>query len=326
MISVSLITYNHAEYISDCLDGILSQKVNDQFEVIVGDDFSTDGTSRIVDAFAERFPAKIRVRRPAKNMGILSNWTGNLSSCKGDFVALCDGDDLWVRDDKLQLQLDVLRSDAELSSCYHSVKFEDRFGNDLGFLPRPGAVPVRASIDFMASRGSFMPTSSILFRSPGSIRFPEWYSEMRSLLDYPLNLLIASRGDAYFLQEVLGVYRTNSTDHACSGRPFYKYGREEILMLELLDRHFAGRFHNSFDRRIQSLTVRLANDLARNGDFAGARSVISQGRARGYLSRHHEWEARLTDSFRALGLRRLSERNQARLDVALSTLERRHHE
>jgi glycosyltransferase involved in cell wall biosynthesis len=323
MISVSLITFNHAGYIAECIEGILGQQVDERFEIIIGDDSSTDGTSTIVDSFASRYPRQVRVRRPSKNMGIRSNWMGNLSSCQGDFVALCDGDDLWTRNDKLQLQLDILRSDPTLSSCYHTVKFEDRHGSDLGCLPRRGIVPPRASLDFMVQRESFMPTSSIVFRSSGIVRFPSWYGELSTLLDYPLNLLIASRGDAYLLDEVLGVYRTNSTDHACSGRPFYRYGAEEILMLELIDRHFAGRFHSVLSRRIRSSILRLAHDYARNGDFAGARSTISDRRDREYLCRRHRWESRLMNTSRELGSEWLSDRNRARLDVALSALERR---
>ncbi len=108
LISVIVPTYNQEEYIAECLNSILSQQCNVPFELIVGDDASTDGTGQICADFQKRYPEYIVFLQQEKNRGLLDNYADVLELCRGRYVAQCAGDDYWCDPLKLQKQFDCL--------------------------------------------------------------------------------------------------------------------------------------------------------------------------------------------------------------------------
>lgn len=127
-ISVICLTYNHAEYIAQALQGILLQKTRYSFEVIVHDDASTDGTSDIVKEYAERYPDIIRHVRQEVNQYSQGKRmiTLALPYVRGRYIALCDGDDSWTDPNKLQKQVDFLEKNPDYVITYHDcVPFDE---------------------------------------------------------------------------------------------------------------------------------------------------------------------------------------------------------
>ena len=133
VVSVLVQTFNHESYISECLDSILMQKTDFNFEILLGEDNSTDRTRQICIDYAKRFPEKIKLflHHPENKIFILDNPTGNfnafynLFSANGTFIAFCEGDDKWTDPNKLQMQTDFLNSHKEYSFSYHSFKTID---------------------------------------------------------------------------------------------------------------------------------------------------------------------------------------------------------
>lgn len=122
MVSIWCITYNHEPYIRQCLDGFVMQKTNFRFEAIVHDDASTDGTAAIVREYAEKYPDIIKPIFETENQ--YSKNDGSLDrifeeSCKGKYIALCEGDDYWIDPLKLQKQVNYLESHPDYSMCFH---------------------------------------------------------------------------------------------------------------------------------------------------------------------------------------------------------------
>lgn len=121
-VSVAVITYNHATAISQCLDSILSQSVDFDYEIVVGDDCSTDSTQSILQEYAVKYPNRFVLLLNQKNEGVSKNNINVLSRCRGEFVALCEGDDYWSDMKKLKRQVDFLRTNEECgfvgSTCY----------------------------------------------------------------------------------------------------------------------------------------------------------------------------------------------------------------
>ena len=113
LVSVKMITYNHAPYIAQAIEGVLSQKTDFPYELVIGEDCSTDGTREIVLRYAEAHPDVIRVVTSDSNVGSRANSRRTTEACRGKYIAWCEGDDYWQRDDKLQLQVDYLEANRD---------------------------------------------------------------------------------------------------------------------------------------------------------------------------------------------------------------------
>lgn len=141
LLSVGVLTYNHLSYIKDCLDSILMQQVDFDFEIVVGDDGSTDGTQDILKGYEAEHPGRFVLLLSQRNEGISRNYQKVLSRCKGEFVALCEGDDYWIATDKIQKQVDFLRSHKEYGfvGSHGQILFPDgTFKDDpYDYLPQP---------------------------------------------------------------------------------------------------------------------------------------------------------------------------------------------
>jgi glycosyltransferase involved in cell wall biosynthesis len=113
LVSVKMITYNHAPFIAQAIEAVLQQKTNFPFELVIGEDCSTDGTRKIVFEYQEKYPDIIRVLTSEKNVGMKKNSYRATKACRGKYVAFCEGDDYWQHPDKLQKQVDYLESHPE---------------------------------------------------------------------------------------------------------------------------------------------------------------------------------------------------------------------
>lgn len=124
LVSICCITYNHFDYIRECLDGLLMQKCNFGYEIIINDDCSTDGTTEIIKNYASKYPDIIKTIYHDENQyqkgvrGMFPTFCFPLA--KGKYVALCEGDDYWTDPYKLQKQVDFLELNSDYSMCFHN--------------------------------------------------------------------------------------------------------------------------------------------------------------------------------------------------------------
>src|SRR5260221_9409884 len=123
LVSVCVITYNHEKFIRQCLDGIMMQKTSFRFEVVIGDDCSTDNTCGIIREFAERYPDVIRpVYQPVNVGGARNAYEFCYPILTGKYIAVCEGDDYWTDSFKLQRQVGFLEQNPDYAFCFHRVK------------------------------------------------------------------------------------------------------------------------------------------------------------------------------------------------------------
>jgi glycosyltransferase involved in cell wall biosynthesis len=120
LVSVKMITYNHAPYIAHAIDSILKQKTDFPFELVIGEDCSKDGTREIVFDYAKRYPDVIRVITSEQNVGMKKNGLRTVKACKGKYLAYCEGDDYWHNSYKMQMQADYLEKYTECGLVYSS--------------------------------------------------------------------------------------------------------------------------------------------------------------------------------------------------------------
>ena len=127
LVSVRCITYNQQDYIHQSLDGFLMQKTTFPFEVIVHDDASTDKTAEVIRKYEAKFPKIVKPIYETENQ--YSKHDGSLgrivnAACKGKYIALCEGDDYWIDENKLQMQVDFLENNPEYTMCFHKAKIK----------------------------------------------------------------------------------------------------------------------------------------------------------------------------------------------------------
>lgn len=202
MLSVRLQCYNHADYIEQALNSIISQKTNFPFEVVIGDDFSTDNSLDIIrNAIKENTNSNISFhlldRRTGdtyyKNRqikGRLYNFLDILNNCKGKYIALLDGDDYWVDPLKLQKQVDFLEANEDYVMCYHNAKIVDENSH----LVKESRLPLESQIDFdsfQLKTNPYILTLSVCFRN--------------LIKELPPEMYIVLNGDT-FLFSILGQY------------------------------------------------------------------------------------------------------------------------
>lgn len=205
LLSVCLITYNHARYIKQAIDGVLMQKVNFSWELVIADDFSTDGTREIVLEYKEKYPEFIKLISHEKNVGAAQNFMDLISAPSSKYIAYFEGDDYWADPHKLQKQVDFLESHLDYTICFHPVKIinekDDTIQHRYGGRGRKSY-----SFDDLIE-GNFIPTCSVVFRNGILTHLPEWYPSLNSG-DWAIYLLIAHQGGRVGqLDEVMAVYR-----------------------------------------------------------------------------------------------------------------------
>src|SRR5438552_5521342 len=151
-LSVALLAYNHERYIAQALQSVLSQQLASAFEIVVGDDASTDGTREIISGFQRMHIDRLRTIFPDRNLGSHGNkmWRQVLEGCRGEYIALLDGDDYWTSPEKLQTQVAFLDTHPECVACFHNVTaFNDEDSSVCWDYGRPGQAPILELTDLL---------------------------------------------------------------------------------------------------------------------------------------------------------------------------------
>lgn len=215
MVSVYCPTYNHKKYLSRCLDSIVAQKTSFPFEIIVRDDASTDGTSDIIKTYQAQYPDRIVPLILSENhfsQGLsLVAFEKAFRLMRGKYIAVCEGDDFWTDENKLQKQVDFMESHPDHSLCGHASFCADENGT---FIKDKFFRPKQESCDLTMEEiiGSWsMPTCSLFYRKScrTDIIIPFQGDCING--DYAQMVYFALKGKVYYLDEPLGAYRISSS-------------------------------------------------------------------------------------------------------------------
>jgi glycosyltransferase involved in cell wall biosynthesis len=237
-LSVAMITYNQERFIGQAIESVLAQKVNFDFEIVIGEDCSTDGTRAIVMDFHRRYPDRIVPLLGDQNVGAMRNLQETLAACRGQYVALLEGDDYWIRDDKLQKQVDFFEAHPDCAICCQRAQYLDELNaTDVEFFPSlPGGI---YTIDDLL-KGNFVMTCTAVLRREWIGTLPSWFSEMH-LGDWPLFALVAQHGAICLLDDVASVYRVHAGG-IWTSRSQASRLQETIRMLEAVNKELGYRY------------------------------------------------------------------------------------
>jgi glycosyltransferase involved in cell wall biosynthesis len=120
-VSVCVITYNQEKYVEECIQSILNQETNYDYEIIIGDDGSNDSTQLILQKLREANPQKVKILASKKNQGASKNLLTVMAAANGEYIAHCDGDDFWERN-KLEIQVRYLEKNKNISAVFSNAK------------------------------------------------------------------------------------------------------------------------------------------------------------------------------------------------------------
>jgi len=241
LLSVCVITYNHEKYISQTLDSILMQKTTFLVEVVIGEDCSTDDTRNICFRYQEKFPDKIKMLLPERNLGMMPNFIATLKACKGKYIAICEGDDYWIDSYKLQKQVSFLKQNPECSICAHnSFVINNSDLENVGLFNSSLFSKNKYSInDYILDHKWFVPTASIVFRVD-KMDYPSWLPNIKNG-DVAIQLILLMRGYLYYFNEVMSVYRKLETSVS---HIYMKTLRQTyIQLLDIFDKYSEFKFH-----------------------------------------------------------------------------------
>lgn len=202
--SVLMITYNHEKYIAQAIDSVLMQKTNFDYEIVIGEDCSTDRTREIVLEYKAKHPDKIKLLLQKKNVGMMQNFIDTLNTCTGKYIALLEGDDYWTDQYKLQKQVEILEKNDKARICYNPVNVIKN-GQIVEVFPSDNLAII--SFNDLIIKNT-IPTCSVVFRWKPDLNFPPEYKSL-PLGDWPLYLLLLYDTDEYAVKinELMANYR-----------------------------------------------------------------------------------------------------------------------
>ena len=275
-VSVVTITYNHEKYIAQAIESILMQKTNFDYEYMIGEDCSTDGTREIVINYKNKYPDKIRLFLPEKNIGGILNFVQTLKPSQGEYIALLDGDDYWTSPHKLQKQADFLDSHPECAICCHDAEliYEDRSRK-----PWVSSSPNQKKIytlDDLLTGGNPLITCTIMYRKGLFGEFPDWFYKI-PFGDWALHILNAQHGDIGFITESMAVHIIHD------GGVYSSLDQIEVLKGKIIGREIVKNnldLSNPHKKKLNATLYNYYYQLYKiyieNGDLANARTYLKK--------------------------------------------------
>jgi glycosyltransferase involved in cell wall biosynthesis len=249
-VSVLMLTYNHADFIEESLRSVFAQQCAFPFEIVLGDDASTDGTLEKVLELQRERPDLLRVLPAERNLGITPNFMRVLAACRGRTIAMLEGDDCWTDAAKLQRQVAQLEADPSLALSVCRTRHR-RFW---------GPVQERYGLPDLLRRYLFH-TSSLVFRKDAMDGFPV-RPEIRAL-DTLLFAHLATRGDCGFIDREMSSYRRHAGG-AWSGQGVARQAADTQAATDALLEYFHGKHAAElFERERWVYGMLLAPDLTR---------------------------------------------------------------
>ena len=242
-----MIAYNQEDFIGEAIDSILRQKTTFPVEIVIGDDNSKDRTGEICEDYAARFPAQIKYHRRDPNLGMMPNFIKTLGECDGKYIAVCEGDDFWTDDSKLQRQVDFLEAHPEASLCCHNHSVLTNGQIELRNEDITDDVRILETEDYMLN--PFFHTSSYFFRRDAQpAPYPDWYRDVLAGDNF-LVLMLSMKGKIGYLNRRMSVFRNHGSSVSFTRRRL-EIKENFVRHLEIFNRYSERRYEATIQRII----------------------------------------------------------------------------
>lgn len=205
IVSVCLITYNQAKYVREAIDSILAQKLDVAWELVIADDYSTDGTREILAEYKDKYPDLIKLILQTKNVGAEKNWHDLMAYPKSKYIAYLEGDDYWSDEYKLQMQVDFLEKHPDYVLSFHPAKVFYENGEDKQSV-WPNITDKSKITTPELLKENFIPSNSAVYRRQNYDKLPKGIMPG----DWYFHLYHAQFGKMGFINKAMSSYRRHS--------------------------------------------------------------------------------------------------------------------
>ncbi len=232
-----MISYNHGPYIAQAIESVLMQKTDHPIELVISEDRSPDNTREICQEYADRYPEVVRLLPLEPNMGFQKNFIRTLYSCRGEFIALLEGDDFWTDVYKLQKQVEVLEQNPELVLSFHNVNIlqDDHITGQV--YPGPRKETINAEDVF---QHDYFQTCSILFRSASLFAVDRSQAHEWIYNDITLfSLLLSDGSKGRYLPEIMATYRVHPGGVWSMANVAKRYQISHVAENIILDKYYS---------------------------------------------------------------------------------------
>lgn len=283
MVSVCVQTFQHEKFISQCLDSILAQETDFDYEILLGEDNSIDSTREICLKYAEKYPEKIRLflHHSENKISVNGITTGNFNALynfyqvKGKYIAFCEGDDYWTDRYKLQKQVEFLENNREYSLSYHSYKVVQHSGIPDPILIEQPTTDISSNELQQLKQHPLL--STVCFRK-SLATLPSQISDIINVDSFLLSLL-GGLGNAKYISEIKpGIYRKHK-EGIWAGRFKEKKFLSKIRTYSKLKEYYAQQRNITlaeyFGREVKNTYKMLLYFLIRKGEIYKAMKLAS---------------------------------------------------
>ncbi len=249
MISIVMTVYNHEKYLSRALESILCQNISCLYQIVIGDDASTDKSASIILDYAKKHPGIIVPVIREVNIGGAKNFTDLVRRCNGKYIMFVDGDDFWIDRNKLQVQLDYLEKNPNRFHVSHKVEVRDVNEDVIGTVPGKKFERKIIKMEDVLSGRRFALTATMI-RSIEVCELERLLSLVeigpRNAGDLTIALFLLDRGPIPILDKVMSVYFFREISGETNYNSITKLTKKlhnRILMISINDKYYSGKYY-----------------------------------------------------------------------------------
>lgn len=294
LVSIWCITYNHGKYLESAIESFLQQKTEFEYEIIIHDDASTDGTGEIIQKYVQKNPDRIKAIIQPNNLYShlsIKDFQFTLESAMeeksvGKYIALCEGDDFWIDKHKLQIQIDYMEEHPDCTMTAHNSAILDMENGTIIKVMNPYDCDKDLSMEEMIMwyHGN-IPTASTVVRREYAVGKGFFGGTMESV-DWARQLYCAVNGKVHYFDRIMSCYRANtqtSYSRTIWGNDRKRYGirLNQMYFLWLFDYFTKGAYREFVSEKLYEILIMLFEENA-NSDLVQFRQICDeQGKEKG---------------------------------------------
>ena len=288
-VSVLLRTYNQASFIEEAVMSVLAQRAAFDYEVVIGDDASSDGTRGILESLTKAHPGRLRLLLRETNVGGPQNMIESYALCRGEYVAMLDGDDYWTSEEKLQRQASYLDAEPEVSICGHL--WEAQSLCDGGPIEGVARADPRSHLGLDAVvRGYWLLHSTVMLRRSVLPAIPSWVAQV-PMGDIMVQYLCTLAGKLTCLEDVMAVYRLHHGAMHSQLSQAQKWERH-ARTLEVLLQRVEPAYRRLLMRRMAGVYYALADAHENEGSLDKSHAALCRANELGSIDQRMRRQAK----------------------------------